>query len=36
MDAYTLLIGKPEGMRPLGRRMRRLVDNIEMDIGKIK
>jgi hypothetical protein len=26
--AYRLLVGKPEGRRPLGRRRRRWVDNI--------
>jgi hypothetical protein len=29
--AYTLLVGKPEGKRPLGRPRRRWVDNIKMD-----
>jgi hypothetical protein len=28
-------MGKPEGKRPLERRIRRWVDNIEMDIRKI-
>jgi hypothetical protein len=31
-NAYRLLVGKPEGKRPLGRRTRRWVDNIEMDL----
>jgi hypothetical protein len=26
------LLGKPEGRRPLGRRRRRWVDNIKMDL----
>jgi hypothetical protein len=26
------LVGKPEGKRPLGRRRRRWVDNIKMDL----
>jgi hypothetical protein len=26
-NAYRLLVGKPEGKRPLGRRRRRWVDN---------
>jgi hypothetical protein len=26
------LLGKPEGLRPLGRPRRRLVDNIKMDL----
>jgi hypothetical protein len=30
-----LLLGKPEGKRPLGRPRRRLVDNIKMDLGVI-
>jgi hypothetical protein len=31
MNAYRILVGKPEGKRPLGRPRRRLVDNIKMD-----
>jgi hypothetical protein len=31
-NAYRLLVGKPEGKRPLGRPRRRWVDNIKMDI----
>jgi hypothetical protein len=34
-NAYMILVGKPEGKRPLGRPTRRCVDNINMDIGKI-
>jgi hypothetical protein len=34
-NAYTLLVGKPEGKRPLGRPRRRLVDNIRMDLGEV-
>jgi hypothetical protein len=30
--AYRLLVGKPEGNRPLGRLRRRWVDNIRMDL----
>jgi len=30
-----LLVGKPEGMRPLWRRRRRLEDNIRMDTIQI-
>jgi hypothetical protein len=33
--AYRLLVGKPEGRRPLGRPRRRWVDNIRMDLGEI-
>jgi hypothetical protein len=29
-NAYRLLVGKPEGKRPLGRRRRRWIDNIKM------
>ena len=31
-DAYRVLVGKPEGKRPLGRSRRRLEDNIKMDL----
>jgi hypothetical protein len=31
-NVYRILVGKPEGMRPLGRPRRRLVDNIKMDV----
>jgi hypothetical protein len=30
-----LLVGKPEGKRPLGRPRRRWVDNIKMDLGEV-
>jgi hypothetical protein len=30
--AYRLLMGKPEGKRPLGRSRHRWVDNIEIDL----
>jgi hypothetical protein len=30
-NAYRILVGKPEGKRPLGRPRRRLVDIIKMD-----
>jgi hypothetical protein len=33
--AYRLLVGKPEGKRPLGRPRRRWVDNIKMDLLEI-
>jgi hypothetical protein len=32
-NAYRLLVGKPEGRRPLGRPRRRWLDNIRMDLG---
>jgi hypothetical protein len=31
-NAYRLLVGKPEGRRPLGRPRRRWLDNIRMDL----
>jgi hypothetical protein len=34
-DMYRLLVGKPEGKRPLGRPRRRWVDNIRMDLGEV-
>jgi hypothetical protein len=33
-NAYRILVGKPEGKRPLGRPRRRWVDNIKMDLGE--
>jgi hypothetical protein len=33
--AYRLLVGMPEGKRLLGRRRRRLANNIVMDIGEV-
>jgi hypothetical protein len=32
-NAYRLLVGKPEGKRPLGRPTLRWVGNIKMDLG---
>jgi hypothetical protein len=29
---YRVLVGKPEGRRPLGRTRRRWEDNIKMDL----
>jgi hypothetical protein len=34
-NAYRLLVGKPEGRRPLGRPRRRWVDNVRMDLGEV-
>jgi hypothetical protein len=34
-NAYRILVGKPEGKRPLGRPRRRWVDNIKMDLGEM-
>jgi hypothetical protein len=31
-NAYRILMGKPEGKRPLGRPRRRWVDNIKTDL----
>ena len=32
---YRVLVGKPEGKRPLGRPRRRWVDNIRIDLQKM-
>jgi hypothetical protein len=34
-NAYRLLVGKPEGRRPLGRRRRRWLCNIGMDLIEV-
>jgi hypothetical protein len=34
-NAYRILVGNPEGKRPLGRPRRRWVDNIKMDLREI-
>jgi hypothetical protein len=34
-NAYRLLVGKPEGKRPLGRPRRRWVDIIRIDLGEV-
>jgi hypothetical protein len=34
-NAYRILVGKPEGKRPLGRPRRRWVDNIKVDLREI-
>jgi hypothetical protein len=34
-NAYRLLVGKPEGKRPLGRPRCRWVDNIKIDLLEI-
>jgi hypothetical protein len=34
-NAYRLLVGKPEGRRPLGRPRRRWVDNIRIGLGEV-
>jgi hypothetical protein len=33
--AYSVLMGKPEGMRPLGRPRRRWTDNIKIDFQEV-
>jgi hypothetical protein len=33
--AYNILVGRPEGRRPLGRPRHRWEDNIKMDLGEI-
>jgi hypothetical protein len=32
---YRVLVGKPEGKKPLGRRRRRCDDNIKMDLQEV-
>jgi len=32
---YRVLVGKPEGRRPMGRPKRRWVDNIRMDLQEV-
>ena len=34
-NAYRVLMGKPEGKRPLGRPRRRREDNIKMDLREV-
>jgi hypothetical protein len=34
-NAYRLLVGKPEGRRPLGRPTRMWLDNIRMDLVEV-
>jgi hypothetical protein len=33
--AYRILVGRPEGRRPLGRPRRKWEDNIKMDLQKV-
>jgi hypothetical protein len=35
-NAYRILVGKPEGKRPLGRPGCKWVDNIKMDFREIE
>jgi hypothetical protein len=34
-NVYRLLVGKPEGKKPLGRPRHRWIDNIKMDLLEI-
>jgi hypothetical protein len=34
-NAYRLLVGKPEGKRPLGRPRHKWVDSIRMYLGEV-
>jgi hypothetical protein len=34
-NAYRILVGTPEGKRPLGRPRRNLVDNIKIDLREL-
>ena len=34
-EVYRVLVGKPEGKRPLGRPRRRWVDSIRMDLQEV-
>jgi hypothetical protein len=34
-NAYRILVGKPEGKRPLGRPRHRRLDNIKMDLREM-
>ena len=33
---YRVLVGKPEGTRPLGRNRHRWADNIKMDLQEVE
>jgi hypothetical protein len=35
MNAYRILVGKPEGKRPLGRQRRRWVNSIKTNVNEI-
>jgi len=35
-DAYTLLVGRPEGKRPLGASRSRWEDNIKMNVQEVR
>jgi hypothetical protein len=35
LTAYRILVGRPEGRRPLGRPRRKWEDNIKMDVQEV-
>jgi hypothetical protein len=35
-NAYRILVGKPDGKRPLGRPRHRWVDNVKVDLRQIE
>jgi hypothetical protein len=35
-NAFNILVGKPEGKKPLGRPRRRWLDNVNMDLREIR
>ena len=35
-DVFSVLVGKPEGKRPLGRPRRRWEDNIKVDLQEVR
>jgi hypothetical protein len=35
MNSYSILVGRPEGKRPLGRPLRRREDNVRKVLSKI-
>jgi hypothetical protein len=35
-NTYRLLVGNPEGRRPLGRPRRKWLDNIRMDLVEVE
>jgi hypothetical protein len=35
-NAYRILVGKPEGKRPLGRQRHRWVDSIKIDLREMR
>jgi hypothetical protein len=36
INSYRILVGMPEGRRPLGRPRRRWKDNISRDLGEVR